>query len=114
MKVSLPRIVAGRVGCPPADLVYSAGLFDYLHASAAPTLRAFYRWLRPGGSLVVANLTPRNTEAAFMEAVMDWWMQYRDENALLALVEKAGIDPSLATTETTDDGRVAWLRVRKA
>jgi extracellular factor (EF) 3-hydroxypalmitic acid methyl ester biosynthesis protein len=115
MKPSVLEFVSGRFDCPPADLIYSAGLFDYLKtASALSVLRSLVRSLKPDGLLVVANLTGVSPEIAYMEAVMDWWMQYRGPGELKTLVDKAGISPALANTYTTDDGRVAWLTVRAA
>ena len=102
VKATAREFVSGRVQSPPADLIYSAGLFDYLKTqSAIATVRALFHCLKPGGLLVVANLTEANPEIAYMETVMDWWMQYRGEAGALALVDQAGIDSIIG--QHTDD-----------
>jgi SAM-dependent methyltransferase len=105
---------AARDAIPEADLIYAAGLYDYLDDPAAAALtRTLAARLRPGGTLLVANLTPVVDEAAFMEAVMDWWMVYRDAAALARAGAAAG-DPALAVDSyTVAEGRVACVRVTR-
>lgn len=78
------------------DLVYCAGLFDYL---SAPTCRQFidlgYRSLRPRGDFLCTNVSPLNPNRGSMELILDWHLVYRDTAALLNLVP-----PSLAKAET--------------
>jgi SAM-dependent methyltransferase len=75
-----------RRGFPDAfDLVYSAGLYDYLPTPVAQRLSArLFSLLRPGGKLLVANCAPGQV-AGYMEAFMDWMLIYRDEAELSAL-----------------------------
>jgi len=95
---------------PAADLIYAAGLFDYLDDRAASLLiRRLRSRLAPGGTLVVTNLTERNSEVAYMESVMDWWMVYRDDEALRTL---SGADRSEMRTRTLVDGRVSCLELQ--
>jgi hypothetical protein len=86
--------VAGTVGDllrrpaarPDLDLVYSAGLYDYLDTDVATVLTAcLFRLLSPGGRLLVANFTSENADAAFMESMMDWRLIYRSDEEMLAL-----------------------------
>lgn len=82
-QVSVREIVTHRADLPRADLIYASGLYDYLDRKIAVALsRALVARLRPGGKLVILNLTPANEEIAFMEAIMDWWMVYRDAAAM--------------------------------
>jgi extracellular factor (EF) 3-hydroxypalmitic acid methyl ester biosynthesis protein len=70
------------------DLVYAAGLFDYLQRDLARALaEAMFRMLTPGGRLLLANFTPDTRDAAFMEAFMDWQLVYRDEQQMRALID---------------------------
>jgi SAM-dependent methyltransferase len=62
------------------DLVYSAGLYDYLSDDVAAELtRVLFASLAPGGRLLVANFARGLAEQAYMEAFMDWHLIYRDE-----------------------------------
>ena len=84
---SVRRVLVDPSVVPEADIIYSAGLFDYLDGRTAILLvERLGSRLRTGGVLVVVNLTATNAEIAFMEAVMDWWMIYRDEEDLRRLV----------------------------
>jgi extracellular factor (EF) 3-hydroxypalmitic acid methyl ester biosynthesis protein len=95
---------------PAAALIYAAGLFDYLEDRAASLLiRRLRSRLTPGGTLVVTNLTGRNTEIAYMESVMDWWMVYRDDEALRRLAANQG---SKMRTRMLVDGRVCCLELQ--
>jgi extracellular factor (EF) 3-hydroxypalmitic acid methyl ester biosynthesis protein len=111
------RLVSGEVAIPQADLIYAAGLYDYLDDQVAAKLTAcLLRQLRPGGKLVIANLTSQNEERAFMEVVMNWWLVYRDEDQLRRMAEHA-IESGNGTIEevySMADGRVSWITLRSA
>ncbi len=72
------------------DLVYCAGLFDYLGSSACSALlHQFTAWTNDGGTVVAANLAPNNGPA-FMSPVLDWNFEFRDERALRMLAPNCG------------------------
>jgi extracellular factor (EF) 3-hydroxypalmitic acid methyl ester biosynthesis protein len=76
---SVRSILLGRTRFDSMDLVYSAGLYDYLAEGTAQRLtRLLFGMLRPGGRLVVGNFA-NCPEAGYLEAFMDWWLVYRDE-----------------------------------
>lgn len=95
------------------DLVYAAGLYDYLDDDIGRALTgALFRALAPGGRLLIANFTPATYDAAFMEAIMDWQLIYRTPLQLRALA--SGIAPddvALQEQFCDDNGHVAYLRV---
>lgn len=69
-----------------ADFCYSLGLFDYLNAAQAEKVLAkMWRCLKPGGTLLVANLAPDAANLGYCEAIMDWWMTPRSEADMAAL-----------------------------
>jgi SAM-dependent methyltransferase len=73
------------------DLVYSAGLYDYLPDSLARRLTArLLQMLRPGGRLVIANFVPGGSGRGYMELFMDWTLVLRNEAALRELSLAAG------------------------
>jgi len=71
---------------PAYDLIYCGGLFDYL---SDPTCRAlvtlFYEWLRPGGTLIGANMNDTKPFRNFIEFVLDWQLIYRDTAKMQSL-----------------------------
>jgi extracellular factor (EF) 3-hydroxypalmitic acid methyl ester biosynthesis protein len=62
----------------PFDLIYSAGLYDYLDTRLAQRLTAaLFRRLAPGGELLIANFTTDVEDAGYMETYMGWWLNFR-------------------------------------
>ena len=110
------EVLRGARKIPHSDFVYASGLFDYLDDRVGATLlRRMSSALKPGGTMIIPNLTSANEEIAYMEAVMDWWMYYRDETGVMGLAERARLDPTKnrISTYTTSEGRVAWLVVER-
>lgn len=61
------------------DLVYCAGLFDYLpDSTCAQLMEIFYDWLAPGGLLAVTNVVDDKPFRHMLEFVLDWNLIYRD------------------------------------
>lgn len=96
------------------DLVYAAGLYDYLDEQVAQyvTEKLFNR-LRPGGRLLIGNYTPENDEIGYMEAYMGWHLIYRDQQAMQRLAATIPAQ-SVASISTTQDsaGIVIYLDIR--
>ncbi len=68
------------------DLVYCAGLFDYLSNNVCRQLVAImYEWLAPGGLLMVTNVDSNNPSQGWMEFVVDWHLFYRDTKEMRSL-----------------------------
>lgn len=62
------------------DLIYSAGLYDYLPDVAAQRLaRRLLQMLRPGGRLLIGNFVPAGSGRAYQELFMDWTLVLRNE-----------------------------------
>lgn len=59
---------------------------------AQATTTAMFDMLRSGGRLLLANFPPALADIGYMEACMDWWLIYRDENDMRALFDD--IDPA--------------------
>lgn len=61
------------------DVVYCAGLFDYLSQRVCKRLvELFCTMARPGGRVIVTNVAASNPRKAWMEYVMEWNLIYRD------------------------------------
>jgi len=85
---SVRDLVRGASAFGDMDLVYCSGLMESLpHAAAAGLARALFAMLRPGGTLVITQFLTGLTEAAFLEAFMDWHMAYRTRDETVALVQ---------------------------
>lgn len=88
---SVRALLMGRTVFGHLDLAYSAGLYDYLSDNTARRLtQLLFDMLNPGGRLLVANFATC-PEAGYLEAFMDWWLIYRDEDQMQALT--LDIDP---------------------
>jgi len=64
---------------PEYDLIYCAGLFDYLpDGTCSRMMEIFYDWLAPGGVLAVTNVVDDKPFRHMLEFVLDWHLIYRD------------------------------------
>jgi hypothetical protein len=77
---SVRSLLSGKTVFEDLDFVYAMGLYDYLEDNVATALTAkLFSMLRFGGQLLVANFAPNHHDIGYMEAAMDWWLIYRDE-----------------------------------
>lgn len=69
------------------DVVYCAGLFDYLSQRVGKRLVEFFCSIaKPGGLVVVTNVADTNPRKAWMEYLMEWNLIYRGKEEMLDLV----------------------------
>lgn len=109
--------IRSLLGAPVAgeryDLIYAAGLYDYLNdrTAARLTSRLFER-LMPEGELVVANFVPDVADAGYMESYMGWRLLGRtleQVHAFGAELPHSVITNSATYQLTTPD--IAYLKV---
>ncbi len=96
------------------DLVYSAGLYDYLPEPVAVRLTELvYGRLRPGGRLLLGNLVETPDTTWLMEYVLGWYLQYRTDASMRTLAQS--LTPAPARVDITRDrtGRCLFLDVAK-
>jgi len=64
--------------------------------------------------MIVANFTPETVGAAYMEAVMDWWLHFRTAGALFRWIELIERH-SIAAHELFSDpfGQIAFLSLER-
>jgi len=98
---------------PPQHLIYSLGLFDYLRPKRAKSLvNSLYRYVRPGGLLVIGNLKKSIHSGLWAgEMICDWTMFYRTEQEMRDMVEGLRYDRLEVKTDKTD--RIYLLCLRK-
>lgn len=95
------------------NVVYCAGLFDYLSDRICRRLlEIFYQMLAPGGLLIATNVHSSNPSRQWMESVMDWHLVYRDEKQFLGIAPESAPQENIRiTAEPT--GVNIFLEVRK-
>lgn len=83
---SVRHILARKSGLGHYDLVYAAGLYDYLNESVATALtRRMFDMTRPGGKLLIPNFLTGIADVGYMEAFMDWHLIYRSQKQMYDL-----------------------------
>ncbi len=107
-------VLARRIGAEPFDLVYAAGLFDYLEQPVAAALTArMFDLVAPGGRLLLANFTPETPDIGFMEAMSEWHLIYRTEADMWTLID--GVAPQAgARTWRDPSGCIVYLEVERS
>ncbi|MEM9487444.1 MAG: class I SAM-dependent methyltransferase [Cyanobacteria bacterium P01_F01_bin.116] len=98
------------------DLVYAAGLYDYLSQPFATRLtKIMFDMLRPQGKLLVANFIPDHRDVGYMETFMQWNLIYRTESQLDD-VAKAIPAAEIAQKQTffEPNGNIVFLELVKA
>lgn len=104
----LPEMMPGSY-----DLVYCAGLFDYLSDRICKKLMTiFYELVAPGGRLIATNVDSSNPSKNWMEYVVEWHLVYRDEKILKTL-RPDGAAPELATIHRDSTGVNIFIEVKK-
>lgn len=74
------------------DLVWSAGLFDYLNDRLATLLlKRMWAWTIEGGICAVGNFHTHNPSRNYMEWCIDWCLIHRTEDDMRRLCRDAGI-----------------------
>jgi extracellular factor (EF) 3-hydroxypalmitic acid methyl ester biosynthesis protein len=68
------------------DLIYCAGLFDYLAPDTCCALMEMWHdLLSPGGLMLIANMNDTKPFRNFIEFILDWQLIYRDSREILSL-----------------------------
>lgn len=110
---SISFLFKGKLASEQYDLVYSAGLLDYLSDKTAGALiRRLYECLREGGLLTVGNFTVDSHGRGFMEAFMDWSLIYRNEEDIVRITEEA-VPAAKYRVFRDDPGNVAYIEITK-
>jgi extracellular factor (EF) 3-hydroxypalmitic acid methyl ester biosynthesis protein len=93
LKKSVAQLIKSTKPFEPGsyDVVYCAGLFDYLtdYVSTA-LLEIFYELVAPGGLVLVSNVEASNPSRGWMECMVDWHLVYRNARQMRELIP-AGI-----------------------
>lgn len=95
------------------DVVYCAGLFDYLSDRICRRLlEVFYDLVAPGGLLIATNVDISNPSRNWMEYVLEWHLVYRDK-AQFAKIAPDKAPPEAVEVKSDQTGVNIFLEVRK-
>ena len=96
------------------ELIYSAGLFDYLHQSSfSRLLCTLYEALVPGGLLLVGNVARHNPSRFGMEYYLDWFLIHRSAEELRALASPLQPEPARIDVDSEPSGINLFLRITR-
>ncbi len=94
------------------DVVYCAGLFDYLSANVCRHLvDVFWRMVAPGGLLMVTNVDHHPSKGQ-MECFLDWNLIYRD-SAAMRILAPDGIPANEVVLRRDPTGVNIFMELRK-
>lgn len=83
------------------DSVYCAGLFDYLSDKVCARLLSYFASRTyPGGAVLATNVHSNNPEKFSMEHMLEWYLIYRDEAKMEALLPPNSRDPRVYVDTT--------------
>jgi extracellular factor (EF) 3-hydroxypalmitic acid methyl ester biosynthesis protein len=108
----LRRAQRGGVVAEKFDLIYCAGLFDYLAPDTCRTLmELWYDSLSPGGLMLIANMNDTKPFRNFIEFILDWQLIYRDSREILSLAPRHCRETTRLIAEPTSVN--LFLHIRK-
>jgi extracellular factor (EF) 3-hydroxypalmitic acid methyl ester biosynthesis protein len=115
LRESAMRLLSNHFDIGEFDLIYSAGLYDYLSDEfSTRLLQGLVRRLAPGGTQLVANMLPDIPACGYMEAVMDWWLIYRTPEQMAEMGNQVAAVSDVQWRVFTDDLRhIVYLEIRR-
>lgn len=96
------------------ELVWSAGLFDYLtDRTFVYLLKALMTVTKRGGEVVVGNFSDFNPSRDYMELLGDWVLQHRTRDHLRELALEAGAAADSIEVQWEPEGVNLFLHIRR-
>jgi hypothetical protein len=93
------------------DLIWSAGLFDYLdNEKFVFLLSSLMKMLTINGKMVIGNFSTLNPSRNYME-FGEWFLFHRDITELTELAGKTGADPDSLSIESEATGVNLFLKI---
>lgn len=114
-QVTVRNILSGKADLGRFDLVYAAGLYDYLDAKVAARLtRLLFEHVNEGGRLLIPNFLWGVPEEAYMEVFMDWYLLYRTRQEVEDFASELPAAEVRSKTYTQDDaGVIGYLEIER-
>lgn len=97
------------------DLVYAAGLYDYLSREVAIRLtQRIMELVKPGGEYLFANFSDVTATDGFMESFMNWPLILRSEAEMWDIIN-ASVDRNLVDVDLfqSDNGYLHYAKIRR-
>ncbi|WP_243613643.1 class I SAM-dependent methyltransferase [Shimia aestuarii] len=115
MAGSIKGLMAQQYDLGLFDLVYSAGVYDYLPFEIAVALtRRLLDLVNPGGTLLVGNFSTEVVPAGYMETFMNWSLLLRDESQMREIVVAACAGQDVETELFFGENRhIVYARMSK-
>jgi extracellular factor (EF) 3-hydroxypalmitic acid methyl ester biosynthesis protein len=115
LRESAIRLLSNHFDIGEFDLIYSAGLYDYLSDQfSTRLLLALLRRLATRGTLIVANMLPDIPACGYMEAVMDWWLIYRSPEQMSEMGRQVAAVSDVRWRVFTDDlQHIVYLEIER-
>jgi extracellular factor (EF) 3-hydroxypalmitic acid methyl ester biosynthesis protein len=94
------------------DLIYCAGLFDYLTDQVCRQLmEVFFNMLAPGGLLIATNVDDHPAQNQ-MECFLEWHLVHRNEEKMRSVTPQKA-DPQDVSIKRDSTGVNVFIEVRK-
>lgn len=109
------EVIVGRHKVNCFDLIYSAGLYDYLEEKVARKLTTkLFEGLNPGGRLILTNFLKETPDLGWTEAIMDWFLIDRDMEQIRAFAaDIPKTDIAFAHAYVCPTRSIGYLSLRK-
>jgi extracellular factor (EF) 3-hydroxypalmitic acid methyl ester biosynthesis protein len=118
IKESARRLLTDRklgMALGECDLIYSAGLFDYLgDRSFGALLHVLYGALKPTGRLLVGNVAAHNPDRHVLEYLTEWYLYHRSPEELRDLARALTPAPAATFVDAEPTGINLFLCIDKA
>jgi len=117
IRESVRRLLTTRDGARmlgERDLIYSAGLFDYLGDRAfRQLLTNLYSSLSTDGSMAIGNVASHNSSRWVMEYVLEWFLIHRSASDLESMCSDLDPKPRSVTVSSEPSGINLFLIVKR-
>ena len=115
MPASVKGLIAGIYDTGDFDLVYTAGVYDYLPQENAVRLtRRLVDLLKPGGEFLFANFSTEVVPDGYMETFMNWPLILRDEDKIWDIVN-ASVDRNTVEADVFfgENRHIVYAKIRR-
>lgn len=95
------------------DIIWSAGVFDYLDDKQFVfLLKKLRSFLEPDGSVIIGNFSNKNPTRKYMELFGKWFLYHRSEKELINLAIESGVEKTHISVVSEPLGVNLFLRIK--